>query len=118
MIRGALVFATGLALGYGKALSEHDAIQERVQAMKAAWEEASTPLEEVDTNDLSVEGINHLMTRLRDALPHVGDAPDDKPLIKSDAKEPVLTVGDIRAPFSVVSDQTTNNTTEGETPSE
>jgi len=57
------------------------------------------------------EGVRNLVNRLNDFLPHVGDIADEHILIQKDDK--VLTLGDLRAPFSIVSN---TETTKGESP--
>lgn len=107
MIRGALVFGTGLALGYAKAVSETEAVNKTVndivEKVKKAWDEADKPTSDAPESMDDVRrqlGIEFLMKRLNDALPYATNVPDDEVLIR-DAGEVKLTMGDLRAPFKI-----------------
>lgn len=119
MIRGALVLATGLVLGYAKAVSETEAVNQVVndvvEKVKKTWDEASAARDEQD--DLTPEGVDFLMNRLRDALPHA-HVSDETLIIRGGADEALLTMGDLRAPFSLppTTKTTTNRSTQGENP--
>lgn len=112
MIRGALVFAAGLAIGYGKAMSETEAINHTVnqviEKVKKAWDEAPSTAGE-NATDLTQEGIDFLMKRLGDALSKIEHYGDEFVVLRGgDDNKVLLTVRDLRAPFS------TPDTSEGE----
>lgn len=46
MIRGALIFAAGLTLGYSKGVSEAPAVKEFLDELREAWTKADRPTEE------------------------------------------------------------------------
>lgn len=58
MIRGALILAVGFGLGYGKAMSEQDAISEVVGHVKRFLDDiaAADKQEKPETVDSTVEG--------------------------------------------------------------
>lgn len=122
MIRGALVFAAGLAVGYGKAISETETVNHAanvfVEKAKKAWDEASTN-ETFDAKDLTPERVDFLMKRLHQALPYAEGIPDDEAIIRDPNGELELTMGDLRVPFRLPpTDEAKykpDSTTEGET---
>lgn len=105
MIRGALVFAAGLAIGYGKAMSETEAINHTVnqviEKVKKAWDEVDTDETENVDDARRQLGIEFLMKRLGDALSKIEHYGDEFVVLRGgDDNEVLLTVRDLRAPFS------------------
>lgn len=101
MIRGAFVFAVGLGLGYAKAVSELDAVRGAAVTFKEFFVEAAQKEGFYPAKDAEPEGVHYLISRLHDALDQVGSVSDDEPVLKNDADETLITVGDLRAPFSL-----------------
>jgi hypothetical protein len=123
VIRGALVFGAGLALGYAKAVSETEAINQTVNNIvvktKQAWEDASTdrptpdePKDIIGALGLDRDGVEHLLKRLYDALPAYPNADDKTVVISDEGGVDVITIGDLRAPFQNLD---THTNTQGET---
>lgn len=106
MVKGILILGTGFGLGYGKALYDQprvrDGILTAIELLKEMDKEKKRKTEEETEEETGIvsEGVDHLLSRLHDALSSVGDSPDDEPVLIHEG-DPVLIMGDLRAPFSL-----------------
>lgn len=55
MIRGALIFAAGLVIGYSKAMSEVPEAKEFLEALKKEWAQSSVEVDEAVEADEAAE---------------------------------------------------------------
>lgn len=117
MIRGALILAVGYGLGHAKGLSENTLVLDKLESItKSLGEWVEKEIEHNKTfekfADYEIEGTLTLLDRLKVTLPQVGDAPDDKPVLSDSEGNTVLTVGDLRGPFSGVDWKTNDESTD------
>jgi hypothetical protein len=115
VIRGVLIFGAGLSIGYYKALSEVPEFKDLVSGVKIAWADAVENKNEVKNAikglDLDPEGVEHLLKHLESVLPAFDKIANNTLLISDESGVSAVTMGDLRAPFNIF----TNNT-QGETP--
>lgn len=134
MIKGALIFATGLGVGYAVAMGNQDpngkvkeSAAEFLRTMKGVVVDAHLDAKneakaekQAQEEGIVQEGVAHLLDRLRKGLDQIADYPDFEVVLKNDVEEPLLYVGDLRAPFHAgpysVDEVNETETTEAEEP--
>lgn len=100
MIRGAFILIVGFSLGYAKCMSEQPEVKGAAVAFKEFFVEAQKE-GFFPAKDVEPEGAHYLISRLHDALGQTEGRSDDEPVLKTDSGETLITMGDLRAPFSV-----------------
>lgn len=141
MIRGTFIFAAGVGVGYSVAMRNQEpngevkkATSEFLRTMKGiaadAWldvknesaaaakkvrEEAEAAEEAKQTSKADPEGLSVLVDRLHEVLPHFDSRADEMTLLANTDANVSLTIGDLRAPFSLPETSDTEAKTAGAT---